>query len=171
MTMEAEVGMIWPLAKRACCCCALPGSSVHGILQARILVWVAMPSSRGSSQPRDWIPSLMHWQVGSLPLEPPGKPWAVSRSWKRQRIDDLLWPPEGMQLCWHLGFSPIRFTSDFWFAKTQGNKFVSCLSHWVCGNLSQEQENTNTDGTVGRLLGWRAFQTKRESITKDRGMV
>ena len=31
-----------------------PGSSVHGILQARILEWVAMPSSRGSSQPRDW---------------------------------------------------------------------------------------------------------------------
>ena len=30
-----------------------PGSSVHGILQARILEWVAMPSSRGSSQPRD----------------------------------------------------------------------------------------------------------------------
>ena len=30
-----------------------PGSSVHGILQARLLEWVAMPSSRGSSQPRD----------------------------------------------------------------------------------------------------------------------
>ena len=27
---------------------------IHGILQARILEWVAMPSSRGSSQPRDW---------------------------------------------------------------------------------------------------------------------
>ena len=34
--------------------CSLPGSSVHGILQARLLEWVAMPSSRGSSQPRDW---------------------------------------------------------------------------------------------------------------------
>ena len=33
--------------------CSPPGSSVHGILQARILEWVAMPSSRGSSQPRD----------------------------------------------------------------------------------------------------------------------
>ena len=33
--------------------CSLPGSSVHGILQARILEWVAIPSSRGSSQPRD----------------------------------------------------------------------------------------------------------------------
>ena len=31
------------------------GSSVHGILQARILEWVAMPSSRGSSWPRNWI--------------------------------------------------------------------------------------------------------------------
>ena len=29
--------------------CSLPGSSVHGILQARQLEWVAMPSSRGSS--------------------------------------------------------------------------------------------------------------------------
>ena len=33
--------------------CSLPGSSVHGILQARIPEWVAMPSSRGSSQPRN----------------------------------------------------------------------------------------------------------------------
>ena len=34
--------------------CSPPGSSVHGILQARILEWVAMPFSRGSSQSRDW---------------------------------------------------------------------------------------------------------------------
>ena len=34
--------------------CSLPGSSVHGIFQARILEWVAIPFSRGSCQPRDW---------------------------------------------------------------------------------------------------------------------
>ena len=34
--------------------CSPPGSSVHGILQARILEWVAMPFPRGSSWPRDW---------------------------------------------------------------------------------------------------------------------
>ena len=34
--------------------CSLPGSSVHWILQARMLEWVAMPSSRGSSRLRDW---------------------------------------------------------------------------------------------------------------------
>ena len=33
--------------------CSLPGSSIQGILQARILEWVAVPSSRGSSPPRD----------------------------------------------------------------------------------------------------------------------
>ena len=33
--------------------CRLPGSSVHGIFQARILEWVFISSSRGSSQPRD----------------------------------------------------------------------------------------------------------------------
>ena len=34
--------------------CSPPGSSVHGILQARTLEWVAMSSSRASFQPRDW---------------------------------------------------------------------------------------------------------------------
>ena len=34
--------------------CSPPGSSVHGILQARILEWVAFSFSRGSSWPRDW---------------------------------------------------------------------------------------------------------------------
>ena len=37
--------------------CSLPGSSVHGVFQARILEWVAIFFSRGSSQPRDrtWV--------------------------------------------------------------------------------------------------------------------
>ena len=43
--------------------------TVHGILQARILEWVAFPFSRGFSQPRS--PTL---QVDSLPAEPQGKP-------------------------------------------------------------------------------------------------
>ena len=33
--------------------CSPPGASVHGIVQARILEWVTMSSSRGSSQPGD----------------------------------------------------------------------------------------------------------------------
>ena len=34
--------------------CSLPGSSVHGIFQARVLEWVAISFSRRSSPPRDW---------------------------------------------------------------------------------------------------------------------
>ena len=52
------------------------GSSVHGILQARILEWVVMPSSRESSWLRDQIhvSASAGRQVGSLPLAPSGKP-------------------------------------------------------------------------------------------------
>ena len=69
-TTYMEIGILLPTPFHfcaVCCCllvklcstrcdpidCTLPGSLVHGILQATILEWVAMPSSRGSSRPRD----------------------------------------------------------------------------------------------------------------------
>ena len=53
--------------------CSPPGSSVCGILQARILEWVAISSSRGSSQPRDQ--TQVPCTAGRFFLsEPPGKP-------------------------------------------------------------------------------------------------
>ena len=52
---------------------SLPGFSVHGILQARILEWIAIPFSRGTSKPRvePWSPAL---QADSLPFELQGSP-------------------------------------------------------------------------------------------------
>ena len=50
--------------------CSPPDSSVHEILHARILEWVATPFYRGSSQPRDQ-PGFPALQADSLP---PGKP-------------------------------------------------------------------------------------------------
>ena len=53
--------------------CSPPGSSVHGVLQARILGWFTIPFSRGSSQPRD----LTHISCTAgrfFTTEPPGKP-------------------------------------------------------------------------------------------------
>ena len=54
---------------------SLPGFSVHGILQARMLEWVAMPSSRGLPDPGIKHSSLRspHLQAGSLPPVPPGE--------------------------------------------------------------------------------------------------
>jgi len=51
---------------------SLPGSSVQGILQARILEWVVMPFSS--------LLCLQHWQAGSLPLAPPGKSLPLSKT-------------------------------------------------------------------------------------------
>ena len=53
--------------------CSLPGFSVHGILQARILEWVALPSSRGSAQLR--VQTCISCIAGRFfTAEPPGKP-------------------------------------------------------------------------------------------------
>ena len=67
----------WTVARQA--------SLSMGILQARILEWVAMSFSRGSSQPRDQahVPTL---QADSLPSEPPGKPASLLNSWSPNKL-------------------------------------------------------------------------------------
>ena len=52
--------------------CSPPGSSFYGILKARILEWVVIPFSRGSSWPRDW--TLVSCTADRLSSEPPEKP-------------------------------------------------------------------------------------------------
>ena len=65
--------------------CSLPGSSVRGIFQARILQWGAIPFSRGSSQP-GIKPSSLAQMVDSLPSEPSGKPSKINQMKWRKRI-------------------------------------------------------------------------------------
>ena len=81
-------GQLFPLAPCVLCCakslqscltlcdpmdCSPPGSSAHGILQARILEWVAVPFSRGSSRPK--VGTQVYCIAGGFfTSEPPGKP-------------------------------------------------------------------------------------------------
>ena len=60
---------------------SLWGSSVHGILQARILEWVAISSSRGSCWPRDWTHTSCVSCItdGLYPLSHRGSPNKLSR--------------------------------------------------------------------------------------------
>ena len=61
--------------------CSPPGCSVHGIVQARILKWAAISSSRGSSWPQGsnlHLTHLLHWQADSLPTARPGKAYGLS---------------------------------------------------------------------------------------------
>ena len=74
--------------------CSLPGSSVHGILQTRILEQVSVPISRGSSQTRDQ--TQVSCFAGRLSSEPPGKPFSEGPF--RQKIkglapDQRVWGP------------------------------------------------------------------------------
>ena len=59
MNRQAESMHVWVRAQSCPALCnpmdySPPGSSIHGIFQARILKWVAISSSRRSSQPKDW---------------------------------------------------------------------------------------------------------------------
>ena len=54
--------------------CSLPGSSIYGILQARILEWVTISFSRGSSQPPGIEPGSPTLEADALTSEPPEKP-------------------------------------------------------------------------------------------------
>ena len=60
--------------------CSSPSSSVHGILQARILEWAAISYSRGSISPgmESTSPALLHWQADSSWLSHLGSPGVVS---------------------------------------------------------------------------------------------
>ena len=52
--------------------CSLPGSSIRGILQARVLEWVSIPLPRQGSSP--CLLCHLQWQADSLPLASAGKP-------------------------------------------------------------------------------------------------
>ena len=121
--------------------CSLPGASVHGILQARILAWVAISSSRGSSQPRDQthVFQLLQWQAGSLPLAPPGKPQSrlsanpVRATWSPRPF------PRGAALSWRAAKRIPRCC---------GNE--EAASSWVWGAGRGSQKNPPQSGAESR---------------------
>ena len=77
--------------------CSSPGSSVLGIFQARILEWVAIPFSRGSSQPRDQNPGLPHcrqilYHLGQWIYWSPAKKVLLCTAWYLSvRVKGLSW--------------------------------------------------------------------------------
>ena len=100
-----------------------PGSSVHGISQARIQEWVAISSFRGSSWLRDWTtsPAL---QTGSLPLRHQEGPWGclvTSKGHKHWRAGERSpcpggasqggWTHRGVS-CWFQQWATVGFTVE-----------------------------------------------------------
>ena len=77
--------------------CSPPGSSVHRILQARILEWVAIPFPRGSSWPRDWPPVFCI--AGRNPQVAIGVLSQPCRTAEQADSGFLLW-----ECCWQVWF-------------------------------------------------------------------
>ena len=127
--------------------CSALGSSVHGIFHTRILEWVAIYSSRGSSWPRDWTRVSSISRIGrqtavttllSLPLNHMGSPMPVPSTQKKLRAF----------MCWLLAlflFIP-HFSSEFclaasrWPTSSSLNWLSSPFSStfFVCTVVSQE---------------------------------
>ena len=106
--------------------CSLPGSSVHGILQARILEWVAMLSSRGSSRPSDRTPALA------------GRFFTTSATWEAPATHIHVFnsppksPPRGSRLPHNMEQNSL--------CHTVGPYLLPILNTAVCTCLSQTPE-------------------------------
>ena len=103
--------------------CSLPGSSVRGVLQARILAWVAKPFSRGSSWPRDehgspWL------QADSLPFELPRKPWVHDKLVNSLFLFSTVISTDRCLICMRV-FLGIIWTTEL--------KALSGISWWLSG--------------------------------------
>ena len=86
--------------------CSLPGSSVHGIPQARVLERIAIPFSRGSSQPRESNLSLPHCRQIPYCLSHQGSPgmWEIIIYWWLCPFNATAWMQvtEPWRICWAL---------------------------------------------------------------------
>ena len=93
--------------------CSLPGSPVHGISHARILEWVAISFSRGSSPPRDQ--THVSWIAGGffISYQPVFHPWVRKIPWRRN------WQP-----------TPVLLPGKF-----HGQRSLVGYSPWGCKEL------------------------------------
>ena len=96
--------------------CSPPGSSVHKILQARLLEWVAILFSRGSSWPRDWTQvACIAGKKILLSSEPPGKPTLTPSQYRPTEmhwIAPVLWKKKCALLCTQFAISKVNFWGE-----------------------------------------------------------
>ena len=123
--------------------CSRPGSSVHGIFQTRILEWIAISFSRGTSQPRDWTHSS--WIGRSFTLNHQG----------REFTPRIIFPVSPCGSCWifvewdHLPptASKDQVRADPFWNLTDTQELGS---YWICFPI-QESERGFQDH---RKPGW-----------------
>ena len=99
--------------------CSPPGSSINGVLQARRLEWVAMPSSRGCSHPKEqtqtpafWVDSFTIWATSEAPGT--SKDWQKAWQLKDGTCQYHLWPTWARPSCPEAKFTANGRCSHHW---------------------------------------------------------
>ena len=137
---------------------SLPGFSIYGISQARILEQVAISYSRGIFLPQGLNSCLLHWQVDSLPLYFLGSPTALDEFWQTMRFEGTMlqktalssdtspkfWVARShsLQLVVNSRFPTTIFSLDNSLRKTHGAQegavlTITVVLQWVDANLNQ----------------------------------
>ena len=119
-----------------------PGSSAHGIPQARILEWVAISFSRESSQPRDWT------QVSGIA----GRFFTISTTRKAQSVVSDSLQPQQLYSPWNSSGQNTEVGSLSLFLEifpTQGLNLGLPLCKWILYQLSHKGSQ--------RILEWVAY--------------
>ena len=98
--------------------CSPSGSSVHGILQARVLEWVAMPSSRGSSQARGWTHNYYVSCIGR---------WVLYHSCHLESPKKIHRTPSNSEGTWHSTAAPTVHARPYSFLGSRTAHV--CLEH------------------------------------------
>ena len=128
--------------------------TVRGILQARILEWVAFPFSRGSSQPRS--PAL---QVDSLPAEPQGKINSEEKSYLKEGME--LWLSQGTWRCfwdrWQTSVYCAQSRTRLKWLSSSNMHIKRCSTSLMLNQLYTLQEKSFV---IGCLMSARKLVTK-----------
>ena len=123
--------------------CSLSDSSVHGILQARILAWVAILSSRGSPWPRDLtqVSCVSSLADGFFATEPLGKPKWEGRGWG----EEVLLPIYSHEKCFteiELGVKDRRGRETTFWTQTSTLPIVKNCHHFLMALYSNHAHHT-----------------------------
>ena len=109
-----------------------PGFSVHGISQARILEWIAISSSRGSSKPRDQTRNSCVSGDGFFTTEPPRKSIMTNIDSILKRRDITL--PTKVQLVKAMVFSVVMYGCESWTVKKAKHRRIDAFELWYWRN-------------------------------------
>ena len=153
------------------CSCSPPGSSVHGISQARILEWVAMPSYRGSSWPRNWSCVFHIFCIGRRVLYPwrhLGSPIERGRSLNHRHglvmvehlapVKELFWT---RRFSWSCPVTPCQVPPPLLTHKT------NCIQKWFREKLHPALPTSGSHSVIFLGLLWGISETENTVLPSE----